>query len=64
MATKKELYRDLRAQLDEVVEQMQAPDVDIEQALEHYKKGQELVKKLEIHLEQAKIEVEKISKLA
>lgn len=63
MATKKELYRDLRAQLDLVVEQMQSPDIDIEESLELYKKGQSLIHKLNKYLETAKIEIENIKTL-
>ncbi len=61
MSTKK-TYRELQAQLDDVLEHMQSAELDIDKALELYKKGQELVKQLEEYLQNAKNEIEHLKK--
>lgn len=56
MPTKK-LYRELQSELDEVLAQLQSADLDIDKALELYKRGQKLVAELENYLENAKNEI-------
>ncbi len=58
----KQSYSELQAQLDEVLAEMQSADLDIDKALELYKTGQSLVKKLEDHLKKAKNEIIRINK--
>lgn len=57
MAAKK-LYVELQGELDEVLDQLQSSDLDIDKALELYKRGQKLVTQLETHLKTAKNEIE------
>lgn len=61
MVTKKS-YRELQAKLDEVLEELQSAELDIDKALELYKKGQELVSSLEDYLQNAKNEIERLKK--
>ncbi|MES2971502.1 MAG: exodeoxyribonuclease VII small subunit [Patescibacteria group bacterium] len=61
MATKK-LYRELQAELDEVLEEMQSAELDIDKALDLYKKGQKLIAQLEDYLHNAKNEIEHLKK--
>jgi exodeoxyribonuclease VII small subunit len=50
-------YHDLRNELDDVMINIQAEDLDIDQALVLYKRGLELVKGLEQHINKAENEV-------
>lgn len=59
MATRKS-YRDLQAELDEVLEKLQSAELDIDKALELYGQGQKLIEKLEAYLQTAKNEIEHI----
>lgn len=45
-----ESYQDLKASLDEVLNKLQADDVDLDVALKLYEQGQETIKKLETYL--------------
>ncbi|HSX23915.1 MAG TPA: exodeoxyribonuclease VII small subunit [Candidatus Saccharimonadales bacterium] len=58
----KKSYRDLQTQLDAVLTQLQSAELDIDKALELYKKGQALVKELETYLKTAKNEIERLKK--
>ncbi len=57
-------YRELQNNLDEILEQMQKPGIDIDDALELYKKGSLVIEKLQKRLEDTKVEIEKISRIA
>ncbi len=57
-------YRELQGNLDEIIEQMQNPGIDIDDALELYKKGNLVIEKLQKRLEDTKVEIEKISRTA
>lgn len=46
-------YRQLKDQLDEVLNKLQHEDTDIDEALILHKKGQELLKELEVYLGKA-----------
>ena len=43
-------YRQLRDELDSIMAELQREDLDVDQALEHYQRGLELIKQLEKHL--------------
>ena len=47
---KHQSYRDLKAQLDEVLVKLQAEDIDIDEAIKLHDQGQELIKQLEVYL--------------
>ncbi len=57
-------YRELQDNLDEILEQMQNPSIDIDDALKLYKKGSLVIEKLQKRLEDTKVEIEKISRIA
>jgi exodeoxyribonuclease VII small subunit len=61
MATKKS-YRELQTQLDQVLEELQSAELDIDKALDLYKRGQGLIKQLEEYLQTAKNEIEHLKK--
>jgi exodeoxyribonuclease VII small subunit len=46
-------YRDLKAELDTIMAELQRDDLDVDAALKHYKRGQELIKQLETYLKTA-----------
>ena len=50
-------YRQLREQLDEVMAELQREDLDVDKALEYYKRGLELAQKLQRHLSGAENKV-------
>lgn len=60
MTTQKS-YKVLQAQLDEVLGELQSADLDIDKALELYKRGQKLIGQLEDYLQNAKNDIEQIS---
>ena len=53
-------YRQLREELDEVLTELQREDLDIDRALEYYKKGLQLVKQLEKQLSGAENKIRDI----
>lgn len=53
MAQDKQSYRELQAELDEVLAELQSDTVDVDEALTLYKKGQELLQKLDARLKAA-----------
>jgi exodeoxyribonuclease VII small subunit len=61
MATKKS-YVQLQTELDDVLAELQASELDIDKALILYKQGQKLVEHLEKYLETAKNEIEHLKK--
>lgn len=60
MATKKS-YRDLQAELDGVLAELQSAELDIDKALDLYKQGQKLIAQLEDYLQNAKNEITRLS---
>ena len=53
-------FKELKAELDEVVFRLQGDDLDVEEALKLYKKGQSLIKELESYLEKAENTVKEL----
>lgn len=60
MAEKKS-YKELQTELDEVLGELQSAELDIDKALELYKRGQKLIGQLEDYLQNAKNEIEQLS---
>ena len=60
MTTKKS-YVQMQTELDDVLAQLQAEGLDIDKALDLYKKGRKLVEQLENYLKTAKNEIEHIN---
>ncbi len=61
MTTKKS-YRELQAELDKVLGDLQSSELDIDKALSLYKQGQKLIVELEKYLKTAKNEIEQLKK--
>ena len=61
MSEKKD-YRALSTQLDAVLDQLQASDVDIDKAVKLYDQGMKIIKELETYLKDAENKVTKIQK--
>ena len=59
---KQKSYRELQAELDDVLEQLQSSELDIDKALELYRKGQASISQLEKYLQTAKNEIEHLKK--
>ncbi len=60
--TAKKPYRELQAELDGVLSELQSAELDIDKALDLYKRGQKLIAQLEDYLQNAKNEIESIKK--
>lgn len=61
MPTSKKDYRSLRDELDALLEALQLPDVDLDEALRLYKRGQKLVTELETYLKTAENQIHKLA---
>ncbi len=46
----KKSYRELKQELDEVIDQLSSPNIDIDEAIVLQKKGQKLIDQLEAYL--------------
>ena len=63
MATNKTFdYQQLHRELDQLLEAMQAGDMDIDEATKAYKRGQEIITQLETYLKAAELKVTKLTK--
>lgn len=60
MPKKDEDYRTLSAELDMVISNLSKPDVAVDETVELYKKGMDLVARLEEHVKHAENTLEKI----
>lgn len=63
MTTKKDTYRALKAQLDEILETLQGGEVDIEEATELYAEATQITEKLNAFIESAQNTVNKVKKI-
>jgi exodeoxyribonuclease VII small subunit len=52
--TKSFIYTEKRSELEKILNELQAPELDLEEAIVKYKKGQSLVKELENYLTKTK----------
>jgi len=53
MPKAKPTYQELKAELDTIMTELQREDLDVDEALESYKRGLELVKQLQAYLKTA-----------
>lgn len=53
MAKAKPSYEELRTELDAVVAELQRDDLDVDLALQHYRRGLELIRQIEAYLKNA-----------
>ncbi|HVC36601.1 MAG TPA: exodeoxyribonuclease VII small subunit [Candidatus Dormibacteraeota bacterium] len=50
-------YQELKVELDSILIELQRSDLDIDLAVEHYKRGQSIIQKLKKHLQQAENQI-------
>jgi exodeoxyribonuclease VII small subunit len=62
MAEKKEDYRALRKELDEILTNLQSGDLDIEEATGQYERAMKIVGKLEAYITKAENQIVKVKK--
>jgi exodeoxyribonuclease VII small subunit len=62
MADTKENYRDLRDELDGILQALQAGDLDIEEATKQYERAVKIVDKLEAYINKAENKITKVKK--
>lgn len=60
MAKTEPSFKDLKEQLDSVVDKLQSDDLDVEEAISLYSKGQDLIKELESYLDKAENTVKEL----
>lgn len=53
-------YQGLKSELDSIMLSLQQEDLDVDEALQYYQRGLELVQKLESYLKQAENEIVEI----
>jgi exodeoxyribonuclease VII small subunit len=53
-------YQTLNRQLDDVLSKLQAPDVQVDEAVQLYEQGLKLITALETHLKQAENKIEQL----
>jgi exodeoxyribonuclease VII small subunit len=53
-------YQTLNRQLDDVLSKLQAPDVQVDEAVQLYEQGLKLITALETYLKQAENKIEKL----
>ena len=52
--TKDFIYKDKKEQLEKILNELQSPNLDLEEAIEKYKSGISLIKEIENYLEKTK----------
>jgi exodeoxyribonuclease VII small subunit len=57
MAASKQSYKDLSAELEQVMTDLESGDLDIDQAVKCYERGLKIVRELETHLKDAENKV-------
>ena len=60
MSAKQKTYRELSAELDEVLLKLQDPELDIDEATKAYETGLKLIRQLEDHLQKAENQIQTI----
>ena len=61
MASKKDIsYRELNDELDQILSELQAGDLDIDEAVKQYERGMQILEELETYLKTAENKVKKI----
>lgn len=60
MAKTRPNYQNMQSELDEIMIALQQPELDVDQAIEYYQRGLELIAELEDYLENAENKVKEI----
>ena len=61
MSVKNIDYKKLSAELEEILDQMQGGELDIDEAIKHYARGQKIVKDLQAYLKTAENKISKVT---
>lgn len=62
MSQKQESYRNLRQELDEILNSIQSGDLEIDEATKQYERAMDIVAKLEKYLNDAENKITKVQK--
>lgn len=62
MVNKQKTYKELQAELDNVLAELESPDLDIDKAMELHKQGQKIVGELENYLKTAENQIKELKK--
>lgn len=62
MSQKQESYRNLRQELDEILNSIQSGDLEIDEATKQYERAMAIVAKLEKYLSEAENKITKVQK--
>lgn len=60
MSTMAKTYKQLQAELDEVMTMIQAEELDVEEAIKLYEQGEKLIRELETYLKTAENTIKKL----
>ncbi len=60
MAKKQVSYRELNAELEQILADLQADGIEVDQAIKQYERGVEIVKQLETHLAEAENKITQV----
>ncbi len=60
MSNNEKTYRELREELDNLLHDLQSVDIDVDDALDKFKKGNELITQLRKRLDKAETEIKKL----
>ena len=60
MTAKQPTYKQLKQELDMVLENLQQDDIDVDEALKAYERGMELIKQLKLVLKDAENKITKL----
>lgn len=56
----KKSYKDLQAELDAILAELQSDDIDLDAAIELHKQGKKLIESMEKILDQAEVKIKKL----
>lgn len=54
-------YRQLRSELDEIMNNLHVSALDVDTAIAEYEKGMKIIKELEAHLKKAELKIQKVT---
>ena len=60
MKTMTKTYKKLQAELDEVMEKIQAEELDVEEAIKLFERGEQLIAELELYLKTAENKIKRL----
>ena len=61
MTSKPVDYKKLNVELDDILNRLQSGELDIDEAIKHYERGQKIVKQLQTYLKTAENKITKVT---